>query len=284
MSGSLGGGSSSNSSLNFNSSQGSGQTASNNWNQSTQGSGNNAWNQSGNQATNLSSNQATSGQNVWGNQSGQLDALYAAAGGLLNGSSPQGQQAQQIGNQGAQAWAQQLTPGANPYFDQAVQASIDQATDSFKRGTLADLDARSAGVGQLGSSRDRLATGEAAGLFGQSIAQTAAQQRAQQYSADQDRSLQAIGMTGNMQQGAYSPLSVAASLIGGPTVLSNSQSSGYGTGQSTGFGSGASSGWGYGQSSGGGNSYGTTNQSSFGVGSGAGSAWNANTSGGIKSS
>jgi hypothetical protein len=284
MSGSLGGGSSSNNSNNFSSSNSSGYTGSQNSNQSTQQQGSNAWNQSSNQATNASGNQATSAQNVWGNQAGSLESLYAAAGGLLNGSSVQGQQAQGIGNQGTQAWASQLTPGANPYFDQAVQASIDQATDSFKRGTLADLDARSAGVGQLGSSRDRLATGEAAGLFGQSIAQTAAQQRAQQYSADQDRSLQAIGMTGNMQQSAYSPLSVAASLIGGPTVLSGSQSTGWGTGQSSGYGSGGSSGWGYGQSSGQGGSWGSTGSNSVGMGSGAGSGWNMDTSGGIKSS
>ena len=268
MSGSLGGGASSGSTGGFNASSSTSLANSNNWNQAT--------NQSGNQAFSSQGNQATSGQNVWGNQANSLDSLYAAAGGLLNGSSAQGQQAQAIGNQGQQAWASQLTPGANPYFDQAVQASIDQATDSFKRGTLADLDARSAGVGQLGSSRDRLATGEAAGLFGQSIAQTSAQQRAQQYSSDQDRSLQAIGMTGNMQQGAYSPLSVAASLIGGPTVLANSQSSGWGQGGSTGYGSA--------QSSGGGISSGFNSQAGFGVNSGANDAWNMNTSGGIKSS
>ena len=113
------------------------------------------------------------------------------------------------------AWQGQLTPGANPYFDQAVQASIDQATDSFKRQVLPELDARSAGAGQLGSSRDRLATGEAAGLFGQSVAQTAAQQRSEMYQSDQNRVMQAIGMTPSMMQSQYAPLSVAASLIGG---------------------------------------------------------------------
>ena len=218
------------------------------------------------QSTSAQGNQAVSGQSVWGDQQGALSNLYAQAQGLLGGSSPYGQQAGMVGQQGQNAWAQQLTPGANPYFDQAVQASIDQATQSFQRGALADLDARSAGVGQLGSSRDRLATGEAAGLFGQSIAQTAAQQRAQQYSADQDRSLQAIGMTGNMQQSAYSPLSVAASLIGGPTVLNQSQSSGWGNAQSASDAISSSKQWGQ------------------GGGWGAGNAWNMNTSGGLKSS
>jgi hypothetical protein len=221
-----------------------------------------------NQSTSAQGNQSTSATNVWGEQYGALRDLYAQSQGLMNGSSPYGQQAGQVGQAGQQAWMQQLTPGANPYFDQAVQASIDQATESFKRGTLADLDARAAGVGQLGSSRDRLATGEAAGLFGQSIAQTAAQQRAQQYSADQERVLQAIGMTGNMQQSAYSPLSVAASLIGGPTVLQQSQSSGWGTGQSSGSGRSSQ----------------TSNQWGSGYGNASGNAFNMSTSGGIKSS
>jgi hypothetical protein len=234
--------------------------------ESGQQSGGEATSSTQNQSTSAQGSQAWSGQQVWSDQQRALNELYGQASGLLGGSNPYGQQAGIVGQQGQQAWQQQLTPGQNPYFDQAVQASIDQATDSFKRGTLADLDARSAGVGQLGSSRDRLATGEAAGLFGQSIAQTAAQQRAQQYSADQDRSLQAIGMTGNMQQSAYSPLSVAASLIGGPTVLNQSGSSGWGNAQATGSGQSSSGQWGVGSSY------------------GKGSAWNMNTSGGIESS
>jgi hypothetical protein len=207
-----------------------------NYNEQGTQSGAKNWTQtdSMNQSLSNQGSQSMSGQNVWGAQQGALGDLYGQSQGLMAGTNPYGQQAGALGAQGQQAWAQQLTPGQNPYFDQAVQASIDQATDSFKRGTLADLDARSAGVGQLGSSRDRLATGEAAGMFGQSIAQTAAQQRAQQYGSDQDRALQAIGMTGNMQQSAYSPLSVAASLIGGPTVLSQAQSSGWGSGSSLG--------------------------------------------------
>jgi hypothetical protein len=210
----------------------SGKTTSNS-NQWTDAFSDAASSSSSNQGSNQGAyNQGMSAQQVWGQQGGALGDLYGQAQGLMGGSNPYGQQAQGLGAAGQNAWAQQLTPGQNPYFDQAVQASIDQATDSFKRGTLADLDARSAGVGQLGSSRDRLAAGEAAGQFGQSIAQTAAQQRAQQYSSDQDRALQAIGMTGNMQQSAYSPLSVAASLIGGPTVLSNSSNYGNSYGNS----------------------------------------------------
>ena len=183
---------------------------------------------------NQSGQQASSAQNVWGAQGGALGDLYAQAQSLMGGGSPYGQAGAAVGQAGTQAWQGQLTPGSNPYFDQAVQASIDQASDSFRRQVLPELDARSAGAGQLGSSRDRLATGEAAGLFGQSVAQTAAQQRAEQYSGDQNRVMQAIGMTPMMQQGAYGPLSVAASLIGGPTVLNQAQSSGFGQGENFG--------------------------------------------------
>jgi len=192
-----------------------------------------AWNQTVAESggTSQSGQQATSGQNVWGAQGGALSDLYGQAQALMGGYSPYGQAGAGVGQAGMGAWQGQLTPGANPYFDQAVQASIDQATESFRRQVLPELDARSAGVGQLGSSRDRLATGEAAGLFGQAVAQTSAQQRAQQYSSDQSRVLQAIGMTPMMQQSQYAPLSVAASLIGGPTVLGSSQSSGWGDAQ-----------------------------------------------------
>lgn len=182
---------------------------------------------------NQAGNQASSQQNVWGGQQDALQSLYGQAGGLMDGSNPYGQAAQGVAGQGAQAWGQQLQPGQNPYFDQAVQASIDQASDSFKRQVLPELESRGVGAGAYGGSRDQLARGEAAGMFGQSIAQTAAQQRAQQYSGDQSRVLQAIGLTPQMQQSQYAPLSVAASLIGGPTVLGGSQSTGFSLGENT---------------------------------------------------
>jgi hypothetical protein len=226
-----------------------------NWAMSESESG--GYNQGGQQATNVTGQQSTSGQNVWGAQGGALQDLYGQAQALMGGSSPYGQAGAGVGQAGMNAWQGQLTPGANPYFDQAVQASIDQATDSFKRQVLPELDARSAGAGQLGSSRDRLATGEAAGLFGQSVAQTAAQQRSEMYQSDQNRVMQAIGMTPSMMQSQYAPLSVAASLIGGPTVLSNAQSSGWGNAQSSGWSDAQN--W--------------ANSMSYGGGSGKGKSW-----------
>jgi hypothetical protein len=204
--------------------------------------------QSGQQATNFGqgssfgSNFGQSAQGVYGAQEGGLAGLYQQAQALLGGSSAYGQQAQQIGNAGQQAWQGALTPGnANPYFGQSVQASIDQASDSFRRSVLPELESRGVAAGQYGGPRDQLARGEAAGMFGQGLAQSTAQQYSQQYGMDQQRQMQALGMTGAMQGAAYSPLQAAQSLIGGPTVLGSSSSGGQ-QGSSNVSG-GQSSGW-----------------------------------------
>lgn len=177
--------------------------------------------------TSAGANQASSAQNVWGAQEPALSGLYAQAAGLTGGTSPYGQQASMIGQQGQAAWQNQLSPGGNPYFDQAVQASIDQATESFKRQVLPELESRGVEAGAYGSSRDALARGEAAGVFGAGLGQTVAQQRAAQYTADQNRAVQALGMTPLMQSAAFAPLTMARELVGGPTVLGQSQSSGW---------------------------------------------------------
>lgn len=180
---------------------------------------------------NVTGNQSQAGQSVWGAQQPSLEQLYGQAGALLNGTSSAGQAGQGVADMGSKAWQQQMQPGSNPFFDQSVQASIDQATDAFKRQVLPAIDSRGVGAGQYGSSRDQLARGEAAGEFGQSLGQTAAQQYSTQYAGDQTRALQAVSLTPQMQAAQYAPLSEAASLLGGPTVLGQSQSSGYGIGE-----------------------------------------------------
>lgn len=204
-----------------------------NYGQSKQSSGSQATSSNDGYGYNLTGNQATSGQSVYGAQQPGLGAVYGGAQGLATGSSPYSAGVQGVTDAGTAAWQQQLQPGSNPFFDQSVQASIDQATDSFKRQVLPELDSRGVGAGQYGSSRDQLARGEAAGEFGAGLAQSVAQQRATQYSGDQTRALGAVGLTPQMQAGQIAPLSLAASLLGGPTVLGQSQSSGFGMGENT---------------------------------------------------
>jgi len=194
------------------------------WNQSTGGgfnrSGSENWNQQGSSQT----------QDVWGGQAPYLQQLYQQAGQLAQGGGAMGN----IANQAQGAWLQQLTPGGNPYFERAVQGSIDQATRGFTQGVLPALEARGVGVGQYGQPRDQLARGQAAGEFGAGLANSVAQQYASQYQGDQGRALQALGMGGQIQDMQSAGLRQGAQIIGGPTVLG--QGSSFGTGYGSSFG------------------------------------------------
>jgi hypothetical protein len=200
--------------------------------QSSQSTG---WTESGSASTGQTS------QDVWGAQSPALQQLFGAAQGLLGGGAgaPQVEQAQQ-------AWQSALSPGTNPYFSQSMQAAIDQATRGFTQGVLPQLADQGVAVGQLGTPRHQLAVGQAAGQFGQDLAGMVTHGYAQQYGADQQMRMQALGMAPQMAALNFSPLQAAAGVIGGPTVLGqgSQQSASFGRGaqQSTSQGTSASSG------------------------------------------
>lgn len=224
------------------------------WNEA--GSQSQSWggNQSQNSSVNQSlsggsstgTNQSQSSQGIWGAQQPGLENLYGAANQLISGGGAAGP-ANQIADAARQSWMSTLTPGGNPYFSQNVQGAIDQATQSFNRSVMPELDARGVGAGQYGSSRDQLARGEAAGLFGQGLSRSVTDLYAQQYGADQQRQMQGLGMTGAMQGAAFAPLTQAQGLLGGPTVLGQSSSSGSTNasnfGSSFGSSQGTASGW-----------------------------------------
>lgn len=157
---------------------------------------------------------------VWGAQQPALQQLYAQAGQLAAGQGQYGQAAQQVAGQAQDAWLRQLTPGGNPYFSNNVQSAIDQATQGFTHGVLPELEARGVGVGQYGGQRDSLARGEAAGQFGQALAQQVAGMYSNQYAADQQLAGQALGMSGAIQGMQSAPLTTAAGIIGGPAMVS----------------------------------------------------------------
>ena len=208
------------------------------WNKATSDSES----QGGNQATNYGSSYgntgSTSTQGVWGAQDPALQSLYAGAQGLLGGNA-QAQQADSVSQQARSAWAQSLQPGQNPYFQNNVQGAIDQASDSWKRSILPELDARGTAAGQYGGARDNLARGEAAGQFGQSLTKMTGDLYGQQYGIDAASRAQALGQTGAMQGSIFAPQQQAQSMIGGPTVLGNGSS--FGTSGSS--QAGQSSGW-----------------------------------------
>jgi len=203
------------------------------------------WNAGANQSFNLQgsqqggSNFGQSSQDIWGGQAPALQQLYGAAQSLLGGAQPAG--AEGVGDAARSAWMQQLTPGGNPYFSQSVQGAIDAATRGFTQGVLPQLTDQGVQAGAYGGVRDQLARGQAAGQFGEGLANMVGQMSSQQYGADQSRALQALGMAPGLQNMAYQPLQQAASMIGGPTVLGQSQSGGSSFGSS--FGQGGSTGW-----------------------------------------
>jgi len=179
-------------------------------------------------------------QDVFGAQQPALQQLYGAAQGLLGQSSGAGAGAQGVANDARGAWLGQLQPGGNPYFSQSMQGAIDAATRGFNQNVLPGLADAGVAAGAYGMPRDQLARGQAAGMFGQDLANMVGQMATQQYQGDQNRALAALGMAGQMQGLQLAPLQLAGQMIGGPTVL----------GQGSSFGQNASSSSGFAQSSG----------------------------------
>jgi len=180
-----------------------------------------SWGQSGG----LSTGQSTGQQNVWGAQQPALAQLYGQAQQMMGGQGTFGQQAQGVARQAQNAWANQLTPGGNPYFHQSVQAAIQDATQGFNRDIMPQMDARGVQAGQYGSPRDNLARAHAASDFGNELSRNVAGMYSQQYGADQQLAGQALGQAGAIQGMQMAPLTTAAGIIGGPTVLSSQQAS-----------------------------------------------------------
>jgi hypothetical protein len=190
----------------------------------------------------VSSSQSTGTQDIWGAQAPALAQLYAQAQGLMNGRGAAGQGAMGVAGQARDAWADQLTPGGNPYFERSVQGAINQATTGFKQDIMPALDARGVQAGQYGGQRDSLARGQAAGDFGAALSNNVANMYAQQYQGDRALAGQALGMAPQMQAMQTAPLTTAAGIIGGPTVLgqqsATSGSSNFGTQSSANVSSG----------------------------------------------
>lgn len=212
-------------------------------NQATSGSQNqntsDAWNQASGDSFTQSMQQGLSGgstsgsststQGVFGAQSPALEALYAQAQGLLGGNA-MSQQAGGVADAARKSWLESLSPGGNPAFSRSLQASIDASNDSFRRSIMPELESRGVGAGaDYGGVRDQFARGEAAGMQGQGVSRMIAQQSADQYNTDTQARLQALGLTGAVQQAGFAPLTQAAGMIGGPTVLTQGQSTSQGS-------------------------------------------------------
>ena len=211
-----------------------------------------------------SQNQSTSTQDVWGAQQGALENVYGQAQdqygqaiGQINALQPQvqGQMSDALNgatnannNQmgGGFAGALQGQVGPNSYTD-AMKGQIAQDSQQLMQQSLGGLDARAAAAGMSGSSGYR----DQVGNTMDDINQNAMNQMTQVGYQAHDRGIQnqlalsqqmdqnqqsGVGNLQNIQQGAmnqFNPamqgLNAAAQLggiIGGPTVLGSSQSTG----------------------------------------------------------
>ena len=205
-------------------------------------------------------------QSIWGPQASALSGLYGQAGKTLQGQSGiQGAAGKQVGQvmPGAQAGMQglqRLAAGGGPLSSyaapnnalakqQVAQLSKDIG-QNFQREILPGIRSGAGLAGALGSSRDKLAQGVAAGDAAQAIASGASDLYAQQYgigaqaaAGQTDAMLGAAGQlpgaaaqTYNLgmmpYQAAWAPLMSAAGIFGDPTALSKQ----FGISQSVGAG------------------------------------------------
>lgn len=197
-----------------------------------------------------------SNQSVWGPQAGGLQQLYGQAQKLMGQQGnmqgiSQGQVNQVMpGARAGMAATQDIAGGGGPLaqYAQPNNALAQQETESlaqtvgdqFRRQVLPGLTSNANLTGGLGGSRDALARGVAGGdaaraisqgatdLYGQQYAigaqaaqgQTSAQLAAGSALPEMASSIYNLGMT--PQQAAWAPLTSAAGVFGGPTVLGQS--------------------------------------------------------------
>jgi hypothetical protein len=206
----------------------------------------------------LSQAVSQSGQEIWAPQAGGLAGLYGQATKLL------GQQGNAQGV--AQGQVDQVMPGAqagygavqriaggstalDPFTDPNGDLARRQTSDlaasvgqEFNRNVLPGIRSNSGVAGQIGSSRDALARGVAAGDAARAISEGGTNFFANAYNTAANAAGQKAGMMLNAgqslpemgagiynlgmspQSAAWAPLAAAGSIFGGPTALSSSYS------------------------------------------------------------
>lgn len=204
----------------------------------------------------LAQSLSQSGQSIWGPQGAGLENLYGQVSGMLGQQgNAQGVSQGNVNNVMGQAQTglnavagiaggrTALDPFTDPNSALAQRQTADLATtvgNEFNRNILPGIKSNSGLAGQMGSSRDALARGVAAGDAATAISQggtnfyanaynTAAQAAGAKTSAmlsagqslpDLSTGVYNLGMS--PQQAAWAPLMAAGSIFGGPTALSSS--------------------------------------------------------------
>lgn len=179
---------------------------------------------------------------VFGPQAGPLGSLYNSAQNLAAQQLPlQSQVAGQVGSdlfnqgQGALNNLGQIASGDNPF----LQGNIDQLSGTLNRNLqeqiLPSIESEAIGIGGFGGGRDQIAQGIAARGTQEAIAQgtsslqnNAFNQRAGASNAQLNQLGGLFGLSQAPFQSQFAPLANLGGLLGSPTVLNQSSSSGGG--------------------------------------------------------
>ncbi len=208
---------------------------------------------------NESKNQSSSTQDVWGQQSPYLQDLYGQAQNLYSNPNSQGMNmasdyARSNALQDTIANTQRaqnfnLDPNnanANPYLQGAMRSAMQPLQESYQN-ALSGITDSAVGAGQSGSSRQGIAEGLAAQGYMQQAGNMAGNMAYQNYGDQMNRMQGAVGQAqgvanlgmipSTIQRGVdqmpWQNLANYQGIIGGPTTLGSSQSSGSSWGTST---------------------------------------------------
>lgn len=168
-----------------------------------------------------SGSEGQSTSDVWRTQQPYLEQLYSQASGMLPGMN---REAAGFAGPAQGAWEQMINPQGNPYLEGMGQAGLDQISRNFNQNIMPGIRNEAMGGMNLGSSRQGVAEGIAAGEATRAGTDFLTNLYGNQYQMDQNRALGALLNTGQVQNIPWQALQNYGGLIGAPTKTGQSTS------------------------------------------------------------
>jgi len=122
-----------------------------------------------------------------------------------------------------QAFQNFLTPQQNPFLQGQIQQGQQQIAENFTENLLPQIGGAAAAVGQRGGGRQGVAEGVALRDASRQSSDFAQNLLSADFQGQQNRALGALGQANQVNQLAFQPLQNLQQIIGGPTVLNQSQ-------------------------------------------------------------
>ena len=203
----------------------------------------------------------TEAASVWEPQTGYLEDLYGRGSELLtrpveSGLTTEGRAMgvdyarapalQNLIGRSQQALGTALTPGQNPYLQDAITSAIRPLTQQYQENVLGDITDEFTAAGQHGGVRQGMAEGIAGREYLQQVGDISTEMAYNDYSGGMDRMLSALSQAPTVANLGLTPsqiisaagheetlapweqLQLQAGLIGGPTVLGGETEGGRG--------------------------------------------------------